>query len=267
MEGFNQYGDHFAKVYDEFWKDFVIDKAEDLFQLISDKLQPIQVHNILDLCCGTGRLLNKLSDINTKHHDGKLQLIGLDLSSSMLELAKLRLNAKDDERSKVKLIQGDATDFELDEPIQAVISTFDSINHLNGLEAVSSCFISVYRSLEKGGIFLFDMNTSKGLKSWNFVDLDEADDRSIIFITQGKYKGSGEKAFSRVIGFIRDDETQLYHRFDEVMFNNIFNISDITNLLERIGFNIIKFYSEDDLKKVYVGDPEKLDRIFILAKK
>lgn len=96
---------------------------------------------LLDVGCGTGRLLEQLVN-----RFPPLQLTGLDLAPGMLERARERLP------DSVQLLQGDAEQLPFsDGSFDLVLSssTFQWLNDLTG------CFCEVKRVLAKGGLFRF----------------------------------------------------------------------------------------------------------------
>lgn len=109
---------------------------------------------ILDVCCGTGQLASRL---------GKLgyNVIGVDESSEMLHLA--RDNAPDAE-----FFQAKANAFDLDTKVDAVVSTFDSINHILDINEVEEVFSCIHKQMVHDGYFIFDVNMEEGyLSRWD----------------------------------------------------------------------------------------------------
>jgi SAM-dependent methyltransferase len=257
VDRFNIYDDEFSKVYDRFWKDFILEIGPQI-KTIDHKYLETSIGNrkILDLFCGTGRLAKILC--SEGYH-----VTGIDKSNSMLNLAKIKLNHEIN-NNQAKFIQGLAENFELDERFEIVVSTFDSINHLENLNQIKLCFSRVYQHLETKGIFLFDMNTEEVLKNWNFIDLDESDDKSIIYIMHGQYNVDETKAYTRVTGFIDENKDGFYKRFDEIMYNSVFKISDILTILSDIGFHQLVLYDEH-LQHTIPLEIIPKDRVFILA--
>ena len=256
MKKFNTYGSEFSKVYDRFWKGFVNQIGPKLVKLY--KNYPISKTNkiVVDLCCGTGRLIPSFIDAG-------YNVIGIDQSENMLELAKSKLRSEMN-TGQVSLRHGFAQSFTVEKPVGLVISIFDSLNHLENLEILKCCIDLVFSSLESGGVFIFDMNTKKALSDWNFIDLEEDDD--IVVMTQGKYEESESRAYTRVFGFIRSDGS-LFSKFDEIMYNSLFSINNVTKLLLEAGFININFYKETNFEEKFLGDPETLDRVFISCTK
>lgn len=100
--------------------------------------------SILDLCCGDGRLTQAL-DLNG------YRVVGLDGSSAMLEFARERC-------PNVTFLHADARTFATHHRFDAVISTFDALNHLMTPADLDSVCERVFAALEPGGWFAFDLN-------------------------------------------------------------------------------------------------------------
>ena len=98
-------------------------------------------HLVSYVCIDTDTFVKELKE--TIKLRRKRFLTALDHYRAGMELddPKKRLKWLD----KAKQI-GDATNFKLKDRVEVVISTFDSINHFNGLESVMNCFHSVYQS-------------------------------------------------------------------------------------------------------------------------
>ncbi len=110
------------------------------------KKADIQVNEVLDLGCGTGAIAAILAD---KGYD----MVALDISPEMLNFARERNYGKN-----TLLLCQDMCDFELYGTVQAVYSSFDCLNYIQGKE-IAKVFCLVHNYLEKGGIFAFDINT------------------------------------------------------------------------------------------------------------
>ncbi|MEO1792410.1 MAG: class I SAM-dependent methyltransferase [Cyanobacteria bacterium J06629_19] len=112
---------------------------------------PVQ-GDILDLCCGTGQLIQPLVEAGYR-------VTGLDGSEDMLSYA--RKNAP-----QATYCLEDARTFDLENRFDGAFSTSASLNHLMTLEDLTQVFERVYASLKSGGIFVFDLNHPKQLERW-----------------------------------------------------------------------------------------------------
>lgn len=136
------YGD-FAEAYDALTFNVPYDEIAEYYKKILRQMTSGK--RLLDMGCGTGNLTVRLADMG-------FQVIGLDASEEMLTIA----SSKSD---KVRWMRRDMTRFKLSGPADAIISTLDSINHLNSAEKISECFERAAENLKPGGAFVFDVNT------------------------------------------------------------------------------------------------------------
>jgi SAM-dependent methyltransferase len=107
----------------------------------------IKVGKVLDLGCGTGGICAILAD---KGFD----MVGLDISTDMLMIARERNLGKN-----TLLLCQDMCEFELYGTVQAVYSSFDCLNYITDSKDLKQVFVLVHNYLEKGGVFVFDVNT------------------------------------------------------------------------------------------------------------
>ena len=101
---------------------------------------------ILELCCGTGRLTIPLAK------DG-YNIIGVDYTASMLEQANKKAIK---EGLDLQLIEADIRTLELPGKYDLIFIPFNSIHHLYENEDLFKAFRVVRKHLKKGGLFLLD---------------------------------------------------------------------------------------------------------------
>jgi SAM-dependent methyltransferase len=107
---------------------------------------------LLDLCCGTGQLIQQLVQRG-------YVVTGLDGSEAMLNYAHQNAPQAD-------FILADARTFNLPDSFEAVFSTSASLNHIMNLEDLKAVFRSVYAALQANGLFLFDLNHPAQMTKW-----------------------------------------------------------------------------------------------------
>jgi len=249
------YGRVFSKVYNLLWNDF----ADRIAPLIYDFYIATQNGEarqpILDLCCGTGRLSHYFLERDCR-------VVGLDLSEYMVAHAREN-NLEYVVSRQADFIQGDAVNFILDEKFGLVISTYDSLNHLPDEEALQGCFRCVFDVLLDGGYFIFDLNTHAGLQHWNGIMVRPGDD--VYMVNRGMYDEYTVKAWTKITGFVRT-ENDLYERFDETVYNTVFEMAAVQEWLRGTGFRDTYFADGGDLNAP-IEEPEKLKRAFLVARK
>lgn len=106
-----------------------------------------EVHDVLDLGCGSGNMTFPL-------HRRGFGMIGVDASPAMLSTACAAPCGED-----ILWLCQDMRSFELFGTVEGAVCTLDGINHLLQREDVLSCFSLVHNYLVPGGIFIFDVNT------------------------------------------------------------------------------------------------------------
>ena len=137
----------FAYFYDEF------NGAADYDALYEHIQNELNAHGIrdgilADLGCGTGELTLMLTQAG-------YDMIGIDQSEEMLcvvrdKAEQLGLSGK------LLLLRQDLLKLDLYGTIRGAVSTFDTFNHIPDLD---TAIANAGFFMEKGGVFLFDMNT------------------------------------------------------------------------------------------------------------
>ena len=185
---------------------------------------------ILDLCCGTGSMTIELAK---RGYD----MIGVDLSSEMLDIARSRSEAcglKD----RILWLNQDASEFELYGTVEAVVCCLDSINHITDRAKLSSCFHWVHNYLVPGGLFLFDVNGEKKFTEV-YGDKDYVlEDRNVLCAWQNRYsKKSGLCKF--YISLFRHRENGLYSRQDLIQTERYYSRDTLAQMLKENGLELI----------------------------
>ena len=128
---------------------------------------PIPVRTVLDLGCGTGTIACLLAERG-------YQVIAVDGSQEMLTEAANK--AAELEHPPLLLCQR-MQRLRLLEPVDAAVSTLDSLNYLTTERALGETLRRVFRWLKPGGQFWFDVNTPHKLRRMDGqVYLDETEE-------------------------------------------------------------------------------------------
>ena len=248
------YGPGFARVYDRKWSGFARNVGPRIREFY--EATPVGRTNraALDLCCGTGALSVYLLEAGYR-------VVGIDLSEAML--AHARENARRfADAGRARFVHADASDFSVDERFGLVVSTFDALNHLESEEALRGCFRSVLRVCD--GAFVFDLNTRAGLRRWNSIEVDESGDDAVI-IGRGIYDGRSDRAWTRISGFFRTGDG-LYERFEETVFNTVFEMERVRAALLETGWREVHFARLPELGTPIL-DPEREGRVWVVAQR
>jgi len=106
---------------------------------------------VLEVGCGTGRILVPTARAG-------IDIVGLDLSSRMLQVCQKRLLDEPKEvQSKIRLIQADMRSFDLAQTFKLVTLPFRPYQHLTTMEEQLSSLESIHRHLIEGGRLILDL--------------------------------------------------------------------------------------------------------------
>ena len=209
--------------------------------------QGVHPRRVLDVCCGTGTMCEMLT------REG-LSVDGLDLSASMIELARKKSRRK---KMDIRYEVMDASSFEMNDTYDAAFSFFDSLNNIVEPASLQRAFEHVFAHLKPGGSWVFDMNTAYAFEA-NLFDQQELRPTAKL-----QYKWEGEwDPESRIIRvrmkFWHDGE-----EFDETHVQRAYEVEEVYEMLERAGFHEVRAFNS------YTLNPPRYrsDRIHFTALK
>ncbi|MGI8656726.1 MAG: class I SAM-dependent DNA methyltransferase [Pyrinomonadaceae bacterium] len=237
--------DAFAQVYEKHWSSEV---PPQLWTIIERLLVPHlpEKARVLDLCCGTGYTTAKLAERG-------FDVTGLDGSKEMLRRARRLAPA-------ARFVLKDARRFDSKPLYHAVVSTFDSLNHVLTLHELTQVFRNVYKALLPAGFFLFDMNMEQAfLQHW--ADYYAIVEDTNACILRGTYDRRERIGRYDITTFERTGE--LWQRADTVIYERCYTARQITRALKTAGFT--KLSSYDAARDL--GLTEHTGRRFFLARK
>ncbi len=240
---FSEY-DRFAWFYNKYWGGEYSRPALSIFNILLFPHLPPRCR-VLDLCCGTGHIAAGLIERG-------FQVTGIDGSEAMLRFA--RENAPDAE-----LIHADARSFDLPKVYQAVISAFDSLNHIMRFEELAEIFRNVHSILLDDGIFLFDLNLEDESEVLgNSLDLVGDDHACIVRASYDMH----EKLKRYDVTMFRK-ESESWQRSDMTLFQRYYESEEVLSALSAAGFRRVKTY---DARREF-GFNLSDGRMFYIARK
>ncbi|MDN5352190.1 MAG: hypothetical protein PWQ12_1110 [Clostridiales bacterium] len=149
----NEYSSLFAMAYDHLQYD--VDYALWVSQ-IADRLEKRfgRSASVLELACGTGTLAIGLSAKG-------FFLEGVDRSEDMLAEAQQKAF---EAHKKIRFYQQDMRALETHRQYDAVVSVCDGLNYITEASDMAALVKSVYRHLNPGGLFIFEMSSEYKLE-------------------------------------------------------------------------------------------------------
>ena len=230
MEGSNkevkEY-EYLAKYYDYLLGD------EEAFKFWLEYINAKDYHTVLELASGSSVLAGILKK------QGK-EVTASDISKEMKEVAT---NNFDGEYLILNMI-----DFDLHKKYDLILCVCDSINYLYE-EELEQMFKSVYKHLNDGGRFIFDMHNPKRLKEFDEEYIEEGQiDENVYYqwtINSDTFDRTVNEHFTFYTpdGMIQEQHTQ-----------NVFEVDDVKNKLENVGLEseVVMDFIEDE-KILFIG--------------
>lgn len=167
-----------------------------LREVWSDRSTPVA--DVLEICCGTGLMLEQLL-LNG------YRVTGLDRSAAMLQQAGDRLG------TRVPLVQAELPDIPLGQRFDAVVCAAAALNYMPDQQTLARTFAAVAERLHEGGSFVFDLLSRRKLEtefaqSW----AGELDD--LAFIWQFEHDPAGRFSDLTYTQFLRDSRSADVYR-------------------------------------------------------
>lgn len=206
---------------------------------------------ILELACGTGRLISKLAEVG-------FDVAGIDLSDKMLEIADKNINKLPDAaKSRITLIKGDITSFAFDQQFGLIFIADNSFRELRTKDAQVSCLKAVYKHLSPNGIFLltvrhFDFSSfinGKREITWSKPIIDPTNGHKVS--RKIKFTLSPDNKQMNGIYCYKIVDTTGSEYFEECSFAYpILQEEDFFAMLVETGFKALLFHDFDNQKGI-----------------
>ncbi|MBE5942235.1 MAG: class I SAM-dependent methyltransferase [Lachnospiraceae bacterium] len=241
---------NFAYVYDTFMDNIPYDDWSKYIAYLFEKYH-IDSGNLVELGCGTATLALQLVNYG-------YSIIGIDNSDDMLNIAaKKTANTPD-----IALQLQDMRDLLLDSTYDGFYCVCDSLNYLLSREDILDTFHCIKKYLRKDGIFIFDMKTihfyQNCLGDQIFCDHQEA----CSYVWENAFFEDDCINQYDLTLFVRQDDSNLYEKFNEVHHQRGYNLEEIIDLLSLAGLEYVTSYD------AFTEEPPKDDseRIYIIAR-
>ncbi len=145
-------------------------KESKFLEAVFKKYVPFPVKNVLELGCGSGRLV---CDMATRG----FSMTGLDLNPTALEYCQKKLKKLG---VKGETVVGDMTNFKFDQPFDAAVNAINTFRHLESEEAALAHLDCVAEHLKPGGVFVLSLHLLPvdgdlwGTERWSAKDEKQA---------------------------------------------------------------------------------------------
>ena len=204
----------------------------------------------VDLACGTGSVTLLLAQ------EG-LQIIGVDLSPEMLCVAQQKAQQL---QNPPLFVCQDLSKLHLPKGVDLAVCALDSLDYITDPDACAEAIRRVYRVLNPGGIFIFDVNTPEKLKAMDDqVFLDEDDD--VYCVWRGSFDEEENICSYGMDLFQRRGE--VWERSFEEHQEYAYSEEQLRFFLKEAGFDHIRVYADRLFEAPRPGE----QRIYFSARK
>lgn len=241
----------FASVYDTFMDNIPYEEwAEYLVALLKE--HQVEEGLVLDLGCGTGSMTELLAQAG-------YDMIGIDNAEEMLEIA---IEKREKSGHDILYLLQDMREFELYGTVRAIVSICDSVNYITEEDELVEVFRLVNNYLDPKGMFIFDFNTTYKYKEV-LGDRVIAEDREECSFIWNNYYYEEEKINEYELSlFIREEDSDLYRKFQETHFQRAYDLKTIKELIEESGLEYITAYDAFTRN----APTETSERIYVIAR-
>ena len=226
----------FAKFYDFFELEGTTETTE-LNVFLSEIFKKNKVRSVLDFACGTGAQSIGLS------RNG-FDVTASDLDEAMIKIASQKAKK---EKLKIRFQQGNMKNVKYGS-FDAAICMFNAIGHLTRLDC-SKFFQNAYKSLNKGGIFVFDILNFTALKTDVFELYKHIDEETEIdgWLVKRVRDCSLNRRLRqvRVKSYTAWNNTIHFDSLTEDWQMQIYDKEELTKMLDYSGFSKFDFYDQN----------------------
>jgi SAM-dependent methyltransferase len=220
----------------------------------------------LELGCGTGRVLIPTAEAGC-------EIVGLDLSEYMLARCREKLSRTPEKvQSRVRLVQGTMTDFDLGGKFSLITVPFRPFQHLVAIEDQIACLRCANRHLECGGALILDLFQPLLRYLADPGSSEEIEDAGGVPLPGGRVMRrtrrlaglhSAEQYMDAELCFYITHPDGREERFVQAFPFRYFFRYEVEHLLERCGFNVANVFGNYDKSPLADGSPEM---IFVATK-
>ena len=238
-----------AASYDRLTNDVDYEATVEFYQQILTQ-EGLKPRTAVDLACGTGSVTAILARKG-------LRVIGEDLSEDMMTQAVQKVQ---DMEHPPRFICQPLQELQLDRGVDLAVCALDSLDYITNPSDCAQAIRRIYKALNPGGIFIFDVNTPEKLRAMDGqVFLDE--DEDVYCVWRGEFDEETNICSYGMDLFQR--QGNLWQRSFEEHREYAYSQEQLVGYLKDAGFCGIAVYGDRRLQPPEEGE----QRIYIKARK
>ena len=238
-----------AASYDRLTEDVDYAAVVDFYRLLwqREKLSP---RTAVDLACGTGSVTVLLAQ------EG-LQVVGVDMSLDMLCQADQKAEGM---ANRPLFVCQKLQRLHLPKGVDLAVCALDSLDYITNPDHCREAIRRVYKTLNPGGCFIFDVNTPEKLRAMDGqIFLDEDDD--VYCVWRGEFDEQTNICTYGMDIFQRQGDA--WRRSSELHEEYAYSRQQLTEYLKEAGFTHIEVFGDRQLRQPQEGE----QRIYFKARK
>ena len=238
-----------AASYDRLTNDVDYRAVVDFYRQIMEE-EGVHPRSAVDLACGTGSVAQLLAKQG-------IPTIGVDLSEDMLTQAQLKTADMD---NPPRYICQSLDKLKLYKAVDLAVCALDSLDYITEPDRCRQAIRRIYRALNPGGLFVFDVNTPEKLRAMDGqVFLDEDDD--VYCVWRGRFDEETNICSYGMDLFQRDGKRWV--RSFEEHREYAYSQEQLRAYLKAAGFSRIEVYGD----RTFSAPREGEQRIYFMARK
>ena len=238
-----------AQSYDRLTNDVDYDATVAFYYEILDR-EGLSPRTAVDLACGTGSVGQRLAEKG-------LQVTAVDMSWEMLMVAQQKAAEAD---VFLQFVCQPLQQLHLPRGVDLAVCALDSIDYILDPGDCQEAICRVYKALNPGGCFIFDVNTPEKLRAMDGqVFLDE--DEDVYCVWRGEFDDKTNICSYGMDLFQR--QGNVWHRSFEEHREYAYTAEELVNYLRQAGFTSIAVYGD---RKFAAPEPGE-QRIYLKARK
>ena len=238
-----------AESYDRLTRDVDYEAVVNFYFDILSR-ENVNPRTAADLACGTGSVAALLAKRG-------IVVTGVDLSEEMLTVAQQKTQAL---CPRPFFVCQDLSELRLPRGVDLAVCALDSLDYITEPERCAAAISRIYKALNPGGIFIFDVNTPEKLRAMDgqiFLDEDE----NVYCLWRGEFDEEENVCTYAMDLFQRQGE--LWRRSFEEHREYAYSQNQLTKYLKDASVTRIRIYGDRKFAPPETGE----QRIYFSARK
>ncbi len=208
----------------------------------------VQPRTVLDLACGTGQ-------VGAEMLRRGYEVVGVDLSESMV-----RQCSQQTPPLPAAVMDAQQLGLALNS-LDLVVSLYDSLNYIVEPAGLQSCWEGVNYALHPGGLFVFDLNTERALRTDLFSQSNTATSDPLQY--RWKSYWDAKKKLCRIEMWFQWRGGPQPVEFTETHYERAYDEDEVRQMLAAAGFDEVAMYN------AYTMQPptHRSNRVYYVAEK